>query len=70
MKVLFTGEAIKTELMVVMLDKHGIESTEEFVHDPPLPDEDDFNRWTRVLVSEEDYPKAWQLFYEDKEGEI
>ena len=41
MKLFFTGPVVKTELMVVMLEKHGIAATQEYV-DPAAPDDGDF----------------------------
>ncbi len=69
MKLLFTGPVVKTELMVVMLEKHGIPATQEFV-DAAAPDDDDLNRLANVLVPEADYEKAHQLFFTEREDEI
>ena len=69
MKHFFTGPVIKTELLVVMLEKHGIAATQEFV-DPDLPDDDDLNRPARVLVPEADYDRAHQLFFTEREDEL
>lgn len=69
MKHFFTGPVIKTELLVVMLEKHGIAATQEFV-DPALPDDDDLNRPARVLVPEADYDRAHQLFFTEREDEL
>jgi len=68
-KHFFTGPVIKTELLVVMLEKHGIAATQEFV-DPALPDDDDLNRPARVLVPEADYDRAHQLFFTEREDEL
>ena len=68
-KVLFTGPVIKTELMVTMLEKHGIEATQEFV-DPAAPDDGDLSRLANVLVAEADYDRAHQLFYTEREDEL
>lgn len=64
-KLFFTGDACKTELLVVMLEKHGIAATEEFVSEELREHEDEFNRETRVCVPEADYERARRLFYED-----
>lgn len=69
-KHLFTGEACKTELLVVLLEKHGIEGEEEYVSEELREHEDEFNRETRVFVPEADYAKARSLFFEDGGGEI
>ncbi|MBM3876938.1 MAG: DUF2007 domain-containing protein [Verrucomicrobia bacterium] len=69
MKVLYTGPLVNAELMVTMLEKHGIAAAQEFV-DPSHPDDGDLNRPTRVLVPEADHARAHRLFYEDKENEL
>ena len=55
--------------LVVMLEKHGIKATQEFV-DPNQPDDGDLNRLANVLVPEEDYDRAYQLFYAEREDEL
>ena len=57
------------EMLVVMLEKHGIAATQEFV-DPDLPDDGDLNRLAKVLVPEADYQRAHDLFYGEREGEL
>lgn len=69
MKLFFTGQVIKTELLVVMLEKHGIAATQEFV-DPAAPDDGDLDRLANVLVPEADYERARQLFFAEREDEI
>jgi hypothetical protein len=69
MKLFFTGQVIKAELLVVMLEKHGIAATQEFV-DPAEPDDGDLGRLANVLVPEADYERARQLFYAEREDEI
>ncbi|HEX7653673.1 MAG TPA: hypothetical protein VF607_09210 [Verrucomicrobiae bacterium] len=69
MKVFFTGPVVKTELLVVMLEKHGIAAIQEFV-ELDLPDDGDLNRLARVLVPEADFEHAHQLFYTEREDEI
>jgi len=69
-KLFFTGPVIKTELLVLMLERHGIAATQEFT-DPNAPaDEADLNREARVLVPEGDFDRAWQLFYAEREDEL
>ncbi len=51
----------------MMLEKHGIASTEEVLE---TGDADDLNRQSRVFVPEADYDRAYQLFYGEKEGEL
>jgi hypothetical protein len=68
-KLFYSGPVINTEMLVVMLEKHGIMATEEF-EDPDAPDDGDLSRPARVLVPEADYDRAHELFYGDKENEI
>ncbi len=57
------------ELMVVMLEKHGIPATEKPIE--PMPEgEDEFSRPVEVYVDEADYAKAHRLFFEDSEDEL
>jgi hypothetical protein len=69
MKLFFTGPVVKTELMVVMLEKHGIAATQEFV-DPTPPDDGDLNRAANVFVPEADYDRAHQLFFTERAAEL
>lgn len=69
MKRFFTGHFIKAEMLVLMLEKHGIAAVWEFV-DPGLPDDGDLSRETHVSVPEADYERAWQLFYAEREDEL
>lgn len=52
-----------------MLEKHGINATQEFV-DSALPDDGDLSRPTKVLVPEADYDRAYKLFYTEREDEL
>ncbi|MDH4374616.1 MAG: hypothetical protein RLZZ582_111 [Verrucomicrobiota bacterium] len=65
----FTGPWIKCELLQTWLEKHGIEATVEPV-DPTVGDPDDLDREVRVLVPEADFPKAHELFFTEREGEL
>lgn len=69
MKLFFTGPVVKTELLVVMLEKHGIAATQRFV-DPSLPDDGDLNRLANVFVPEADYDRAHRLFFAEREDEL
>jgi hypothetical protein len=68
-KLFFTGPVIKTELLVVMLEKHGIAAAQEFV-DPSGPDDDDLNRPAKVYVPDADFERAHELFYAEREDEL
>lgn len=69
MKLFFTGPVIKTELLVVMLEKHGIAATQEFV-DPAAPDDGDLDRPANVYVPEGDSERARELFFTEREDEL
>jgi hypothetical protein len=70
MKLFYTGPVVNTEMLVVMLEKHGIAASQEFV-DPTLPlDDADLNRPANVFVPEADYDRARLLFYADREDEL
>jgi len=69
MKLFYTGPVINAEMLVVMLEKHGIIATQEFA-DPALPDDGDLNRPAKVFVPEADYDRAHTLFYKDREDEL
>ena len=69
MKLFFTGPVVKAELLVVMLEKHGIAATQEFV-DPSAPDDGDLNRLANVFVPEADFDRAHQLFFAEREDEL
>lgn len=69
MKLFYTGPVINVEMLVVMLEKHGISATQEFV-DAGAADEEDLNRPAKVFVPEADYERAYQLFYAEREDEL
>jgi hypothetical protein len=68
LKLFYTGPLVNAELLVAMLEKHGILASQEFVD--PEGDEFDLNRMTKVLVPEPDYERAHQLFYTEREDEL
>ena len=68
-KLFYTGPVINTEMLVVMLEKHGISATQEF-SDPAAPDDGDLNRLAKVFVPEADYDRAYQLFYAERQDEL
>ena len=69
MKLFYTGPVINAEMLVAMLDKHGIAATQSFV-DPAAPDDGDLSRPAQVSVSEADYDRAHKLFYTEREDEL
>jgi hypothetical protein len=68
MKLFYTGPLVTAELLLVMLEKHGIIGTQEFVD--AEGDEFDLDRATKILVPESEYDRAYNLFYAEKEGEL
>jgi hypothetical protein len=68
-RLFFTGEFIKTDLLVVWLEKHGIQASAEFV-DPTLPDDGDLGREANVWVPAADFDRAYQLFFAERQDEI
>ncbi len=70
MKLFYTGPIINVEMLMMMLEKHGIIAEQEFAN-PALPnDEEDLNRLAKVFVAEADYERAYQLFYAEREDEL
>jgi len=69
LKLFYTGPVINTEMLIMMLEKHGIIATQEFA-DPTLPDDEDLNRLAKVFVPERDYDRAYQLFYTERQDEL
>jgi hypothetical protein len=68
-KLFYSGPVVNAEMLMVMLEKHGIRATQEFV-DATTPDDGDLSRPAKVLVAEVDYDRAHQLFYAEREDEL
>ena len=68
-KLFYTGPVVNAEMLVMMLEKHGIVATQNFV-DVTLPDDGDLSRPAQVFVPEADYDRAWQLFYAERQDEL
>jgi len=68
-KLFYTGPVVNAEMLVAMLDKHGIAATQSFV-DSTLPDDGDLSRPAQVFVPEADYDRAFKLFYTEREDEL
>ena len=69
MKLFYTGPVINAEMLVVMLEKHGIAATQQFV-EQDKPDDGDLSRPAKVFVPEKDYDLAHRLFYSEREDEL
>jgi hypothetical protein len=69
MKLFYTGPQVNAELLLVMLEKHGIAARQEWA-DPAAPDDGDLSRQTEVFVEEADYERAHTLFFTEREDEL
>jgi hypothetical protein len=68
-KLFYTGPVVNAEMLVVMLEKHGIAATQAFT-DAAAPDDGDLSRPAQVFVPESDFDRARQLFYAEREDEL
>ena len=68
-KLFYTGPFINAEMLVAMLDKHGIAATQSFV-DPAVPDDGDLSLPAQFFVPDADYDRAYKLFYTEREDEL
>lgn len=68
-RLFYTGPVINTEMLVMMLEQHGIAATQEILPGESS-DSDDLNRIAQVLVPEADYDRAHRLFYAEREDEL
>jgi hypothetical protein len=68
-KFFYTGPVISAEMLIAMLEKHGIIASQEFF-EPGEVDPDDLNRPANVFVTDDDYDRAYQLFYNPREDEL
>jgi len=66
-KEFYTGPAINAEMLVVMLEKHGIQASQEYLEPG---EDDDLNRLTKVCVPEQEYDRAYRLFYAERQDEL
>lgn len=73
-KALFNGQAVKAELLMLMLDKHDLESCARWENGEVIRedsfDNEPMDRIATVYVRTADYDHAWTLFYADREDEI
>ena len=74
MKLFYTGPLVNAELLVTMLEKHGIAATQSFAESSETgaaeAENDDRSRLTNVFVPEADYATAHRLFYTEREDEL
>ena len=69
MKLFYTGPFVNADMLVMMLEKHGIAATQSFV-DPTALDDGDLSRPSQVFVPEADFPRAHELFYTERQDEL
>ena len=69
MRLFYTGPAINTDMLVAMLEKHGIRAAQE-LRAGESTDENDLNRILHVFVPDADYERAHRLFYSEREDEL
>ena len=69
MKLFYTGPFVNAEMLVTMLERHGIAATQAFA-DAAAPDDGDLNRPAQVFVPAADYDRAFQLFYAERQDEL
>jgi hypothetical protein len=65
----YTRPVVNIEMLVVMLEKHDIATTQNFM-EATAPDDGDLSRPAQVFVPEADYDRAYQLFYAEREDEL
>jgi len=68
-KLFYTGPVVNAEMLVTMLERHGIAAAQSFV-DSAAPDDGDLSRPAQVFVPEADYDRAHQLFFAEREDEL
>ena len=67
LKLIFEGQAVKSEMVVLILEKWGLHPTmEEKAAEPNL---DDLARDTRVLIPEGEYEQAHEILFGESEIE-
>jgi hypothetical protein len=67
LRILFEGQAVKSEMVLLMLEKWGLHpSMEEKAAGPDL---DDLARDTRVVIPETEYEQAREILFGESEIE-
>jgi hypothetical protein len=67
LKTVFEGQAIKSEMVVMILEKWGLHPTMEEKTAPP--NLDDLARDSRVLIPEGEYERAHEILFGESEIE-
>ena len=66
-KILFEGQTVKSELVVMMLEKWELHP--QFEEATANPDTEDLDRDTRVLIPEAEYERAREILWGESEIE-
>jgi hypothetical protein len=66
-KILFEGQAVKSELVVMMLEKWELHP--QFEETSANPDTGNLDRDTRVLIPEAEYERAKEILWGESEIE-
>lgn len=66
-KILFEGQAVKSEMVVLVLEKWELHPQLEEIM--PAPNLDDLDRDTRVLIPEAEYERAKEILWGESEIE-
>jgi len=67
LRTLFEGQAVKSEMVVLMLEKWGLHPQME--EKTVEPNTDDLARDTRVLIPEAEYDRAHEILFGESEIE-
>ena len=66
-KLLFSGQAVKSEMVVLMLEKWGLHP--ELREKSETPDLNDLDRDADVLIPEDEYERAKEILFGESEIE-
>jgi hypothetical protein len=67
LRILFEGQAVKSEMVLLMLEKWGLHPSME--EKAAAPDLDDLARDTRVVIPETEYEQAREILFGESEIE-
>lgn len=65
--LLYEGPAVRSEMIVLMLDKWGLHAELQELADRPDPD--DLDRDTQVFIAAAEYDRAREILYGESETE-
>ena len=67
LKLLFDGQAAKSEMVVLILEKWGLHPQME--ETAPTPNLDDLERDTRVMIPDDEFERAHEILWGESEIE-